>query len=635
MRPRALALGAAAVLALSGAGTAAAAPSPWVVGLERPGHADELAAQLRASGEPAARLARLGAVAVTGERAAVLRAATREGGVAYIEPQLPRHLHAEPAEALDLSTGRPCDWAYEAVHATEGIASAGGGAPNAPVAVVDTGVDSAHPDLAGRLLPGHDVLGAGSVRDLVGHGTFVAGLISAIDGNGIGGRGVAGATPVLPVRVSTGTGITSADLAAGIVAAVDGGARVINVSIGGPRLSIAERDALDYAASHDVLVVASAGNSAEEGNPLEYPAAALGGDAGGWSPGLSVGASGPDGLPAPFSTHNRAVSLVAPGAGAGPCDDGVYSTIPTGPASLWAGGRCDRIFAPPAHGAGRYAYAQGTSFSAPLVAGTAALVRQVRPGMSASQTADALRRSARQTVGQGWNEHTGTGVLDAGAAVVLARQYDLAAPTLSLSAEPASGGVRVRIASDDATGPGDELAGSGSATLETSTDGSAWGPATAVEPAGERILAAPPGQPLWVRTVACDRNHNCATRIVGPVPGGATPSAARRPSVARILGRGARRGCRGAGGCIGVVWRAGASGSGRERYALELRGAGGRVLARTGGEAAGGRRHVIALATRRALACGRIEARLTARLDGRTLRAVRRAPVRRGCRSQP
>ena len=364
MRLRALALGAAAVLALSGAGTAAAAPSPWIVGLERPGHADELAAQLRASGEPAARLARLGAVAVTGERAAVLRAATREGGVAYIEPQLPRHLHAEPAEALDPATGRSYDWAYEAVHATEGIAGAGGGAPNAPVAVVDTGVDIAHPDLAGRLLPGHDVLGAGSVRDLVGHGTFVAGLISAIDGNGIGGRGVAGATPVLPVRVSTGTGITSADLAAGIVAAVDGGARVINVSIGGPRLSIAERDALDYAASHDVLVVASAGNSAEEGNPLEYPAAALGGDAGGWSPGLSVGASGPDGLPAPFSTHNRAVSLVAPGAGAGPCDDGVYSTIPTGPASLWAGGRCDRIFAPPAHGAGRYAYAQGTSFSA-------------------------------------------------------------------------------------------------------------------------------------------------------------------------------------------------------------------------------------------------------------------------------
>ena len=226
-----------------------------------------------------------------------------------------------------------------------------------------------------------------------------------------------------------------------------------------------------------------------------------------------------------------------------------------------------------------------------------------------------------------------------GAAVVLARRYDLAAPTLSLSAEPATGGVRVRIASDDATGPGDELAGSGSATLETSTDGSAWGPATAVEPAGERILAAAPEQPLWVRTVACDRNHNCATRIVGPVPGGATTSAGAaargRPSVARILGLGARRGCRGAGGCIGVVWRAGAAGSGRVRYALELRGAGGRVLARTGGDAAGGRRRMVALPARRTLACGHIEARLTARLDGRTLRAVRRAPVRRGCHSQP
>ena len=147
---------------------------------------------------------------MTGERAAVLRAATRRGRRRLHRAPAPASARcsskAEPAEALDPATGRSYDWAYEAVHATEGIAGAGGGAANAPVAVVNTGVDIAHPELAGRLLPGHDVLGAGSVRDLVGHGTFVAGLVWAIDGNGIGGRGVAGATPVLPVRVSTGTG---------------------------------------------------------------------------------------------------------------------------------------------------------------------------------------------------------------------------------------------------------------------------------------------------------------------------------------------------------------------------------------------------------------------------------------------
>jgi subtilisin family serine protease len=100
--------------------------------------------------------------------------------------------------------------------------------------VVDTGVDRDHPDLAGRVLGGYDVLGSGSVTDVVGHGTFIAGLVSAIDGNGAGGRGVAGATPIIPVRVSAGTAITSADLAAGIVAVADRGAGVVNLSIGGP-----------------------------------------------------------------------------------------------------------------------------------------------------------------------------------------------------------------------------------------------------------------------------------------------------------------------------------------------------------------------------------------------------------------
>ena len=95
------------------------------------------------------------------------------------------------------------------------------------------------------MLTGHDVLGADSVQDLVGHGTFVAGLISAKDGNSEGGKGIAGATPILPVRVSTSASITSANLAAGIVAAVNGGARVINVSIGGPGLAQVEQAALD------------------------------------------------------------------------------------------------------------------------------------------------------------------------------------------------------------------------------------------------------------------------------------------------------------------------------------------------------------------------------------------------------
>ena len=159
-----------------------------------------------------------------------------------------------------------------------------------------------------------------------------------------------------------------------------------------------------------MLVVASAGNSAEEGNPVEYPAAALGGRGRWLERRASASArADPTACPRRFSTPQPGVSLAAPGAGAGPVHDGVYSTIPRGPHPALVGRPCDRIFAPPTHGAGRYAYGEGTSFSAPLVAGAAALVRQARPGMSAPQVADVLRRSARQTVGQGWNELTGRG----------------------------------------------------------------------------------------------------------------------------------------------------------------------------------------------------------------------------------
>jgi subtilisin family serine protease len=644
LTPR-LAVLAAALSALAAAAAAQASPEPpatvppgpvqWVVGADDAASAGELEDALAAAGATVERLPRLDALAVSGgDRDDVADALADEGGLDYVERDLPRTLHAEPADALDPATGRAFGWAWGAVRAGEGIEAAGGGAPSSPVAVVDSGVDAGHPDLAGRVTPGRDVLGQGTTQDALGHGTFVAGLVSAIDGNGVGGRGVAGATPIIPVRVTTSGSITSADLAAGIVAAVDASARVVNVSIGGPGITSVEEAALDYARRRDVLVVASAGNSALSGNDVEYPAAAVGGDDGGWSTGLSVAATDPLGRPAPFSSFNRHVSIAAPGAGTGACADGVYSAIPAGPASLWAGG-CATVFDGPAHGAGRYGYGRGTSFAAPQVAGAAALVRQMAPGLRADQVADVLRRSAVQTVGTGWNERTGAGVLDVAGAVALAARYDVTAPALSLAADSRGGAVRVRAAAQDQSGPGRELAGGTVVGLEVSRDGSSW--SQAVAPAAAPIdatYAATSARPLWVRATACDRSRNCTTRTSGPSTGATralTAHSASRGLRGAILSLSVGTRCpAGRPTCLRLVVKASGA-PGRPRFAVRIRQPGTRrVVAGGSGALTPGRRRTLTLRPRAPLACGRIVAQLTVRArGGRVATAIRRAPVRR------
>ena len=603
-----------------GAGTAAGSPlrapagTQWVVGLET-GGASALLADLRHKGAGVRPLARLRAVTVTGGDRAGLIAALREhqGLVAYLEPARERHLLAEPAEATDPQTGRPYAWAQFAVGARAAIAAADGGAPGVPVAVVDSGVDASHPDLAGRVLAGRSVGGGDQHTDEAGHGTFVAGLIGATDGNGIGGFGVAGQTPLIPVKVSDSGVVSSVDLAAGIVAGVDAGAKVINVSIGGPQLAAVEQSALNYAAAHEVLVVASAGNGGDDGNPIEYPAAALGGPDGGWGTGLSVAASRPSGAAASFSTHNRFVSLAAPGAGAGPCTEGVHSTVPQS-ALLWSGGPCDRTFI--THGLGRYAYGEGTSFSAPLVAGAAALVRQVRPQLSAAQTADVITRSAHQTVGAGWNEYTGAGVLDMPAAIELASRYDLTAPVLSFSVSEGRGAAQVRASADDRSVSGQELAGGVSLELSYSRDGDAYVPLAA---AGlgpfDQAYAVSVGQPLWFRARACDRNRNCVNQTAGPFTGAGPGTVAGLRSLeflrVSVLSLGIRK-CRAASrGCLRLAWKVSPAGAGTVRYSISVGriGAAG-LLLRRAGHASAGRRVVVDLPLRRGLVCGRLLTRI-------------------------
>src|SRR5206468_3786147 len=132
--------------------------------------------------------------------------------------------------------------------------------------------------------------GTGAVHDTIGHGTFVASLAAGGSTDPAGMVGFGGEAQLMIVQANRGgASFTDIDEAAAITYAVENGANIINLSLGGTGTSITERNAIAYAKSHGVLLVAAAGNSAEQGNPTTYPAALIG------RSGLVVGAAGPTG----------------------------------------------------------------------------------------------------------------------------------------------------------------------------------------------------------------------------------------------------------------------------------------------------------------------------------------------------
>ncbi len=240
-------------------------------------------------------------------------------------------------------------WALRAVGLPDTSSAAG---PGTVVAVLDTGVSPAHPELAGRVLPGIDLVdGDADADDENGHGTAVASMIAADGANGVGIAGACWNCLILPVRVlSSGGAAPWARVAAGLVWAVDHGARVVNISIAGTGESAELRAAVAYAAARDVLVVASAGNNGDE-RP-QFPAALDGV--------VGVAAADAAGKLYDWSSRGGWVDLAVPGC----------SPLPM-------------IF-------GTYAWACGTSFAAPLAAGVAALARGADPAASAVTIAGRL-----------------------------------------------------------------------------------------------------------------------------------------------------------------------------------------------------------------------------------------------------
>ncbi len=249
---------------------------------------------------------------------------------------------------------------------------------SAVVALLDTGVDAGHPDLAGQLVPGTSILdGSAGTADPNGHGTAMAGIIAAAtdNGQGIAGIGYAG-VKVMPITVLDANGAgTDSDIIQGVVYAVDHGADVINMSFSNPGYSAALQAAIDYAWAHNVVVVAATGNDGS--STATFPA----GDRG------VIGVSNTDQADALNASSNYGVDtfLAAPG---------------TDILTLAAGGGTTSV--------------TGTSASSAEVAAAAALLRANDPSASNGVIVSRLARTADAA---GTADQTGNGRLNLARAI--------------------------------------------------------------------------------------------------------------------------------------------------------------------------------------------------------------------------
>jgi subtilisin family serine protease len=407
MRSSAACLTAVGVLCAWLCGSAAAAGS--TTHLYAVGFASDraLAAAIEGQGVIVRRVRAIDVAEIRSGRAGFAALVRRSPGVRFVQLVRPRESAIEPALTTPPGFTTPFEWQFAAVHEELVPQSVLRAAASVTIATIDTGADLTAPDLAAKQPRTYNLrLGNGDVRDTNGHGTFVASLAAGSLTNGEGIAGFGGDARLLVVKASHADGsLSDLDEANAIVYAVDHGARVINLSVGGADTSLTERRGIQYAVDHGALVVAAAGNEFDDGNPVEYPSALLQpvGSNGVGGVGLSVGASTQDGSRAFFSNTGSQISLVAPG-------DDVFGAV----SSLSSTDEYPRV-ALPGSSAGDYGFSSGTSFSAPEVAGVAALVMAANPLLRANEVAEILKETA--SGGGAWNPEVGYGVADAAAAV--------------------------------------------------------------------------------------------------------------------------------------------------------------------------------------------------------------------------
>jgi thermitase len=249
------------------------------------------------------------------------------------------------------------------------------GNQNIQTAVIDTGVDLDHPDLAGRLTEGYNVLADNNrPEDKNGHGTHVAGIIASKTNNREGIAGITWYSQIMPIKVmgAEGSG-TAFDVAKGIRWATDHGADIINMSLGNYQSSKVLREAAKYAFENDVVLIAASGN--ENTDRRSYPAAL--------PEVLSVAAVNQNAERASFSNFGNYIDVAAPGVQ-------IASTYKNG----------------------KYAALSGTSMAAPHVSALAGLIRSLDPNLSNKEVTEMIKETSDDLGQSGIDPYYGTGLIN-------------------------------------------------------------------------------------------------------------------------------------------------------------------------------------------------------------------------------
>src|ERR1051325_708904 len=283
------------------------------------------------------------------------------------------------------------------------------------IAILDTGVESTHPDLQAKLAPGWNVYDNNSdTHDVYGHGTMVAGTAAASSNNAQGVAAIAWNCPIMPIRISALDGTASySAMASGLTWAADHGARVANLSYKAST-SATVTSAASYFESKGGGVTAAAGNQATFDSSSDNPNI------------LTVSATDVNDLLYAYSNSGNNIDLAAPGL--------VFTTNP----------------------GATYANTGGTSVAAPIVAGAGALVLSANPTLTGTQVQDILKQSADDLGPTGWDTSYGWGRVNVGRAVSLASgsaQRDMTPPIVAFvsptNGATVSGNLSITISASD------------------------------------------------------------------------------------------------------------------------------------------------------------------------------------------